>query len=248
MPATVQSATRAEGTAIREIPPPSADTAGAAGRPGAADRLIAGERTVGHDHGGIGHVDAEAEDATAGGRTAAREVCDGTAPGARGVPRARLPVRVELHNGQVIEIVDAAALPGAKIGYAVTAGFTDCRVAAERAARDGHGRTGTLEELLSAPPPALAPGLPPSAWLPVNVLSLIVAEPLATKERSMRTAQRDDVAGRVAGSPGTVLGPVAMALLASKVQSLTVSAPDEVSSMPPPNPAASRTTDGPRCR
>ena len=44
---------------------------------------------------------------------------------------------------------------------------------------------GVLEELLRAPPPALAPGLPPSAWLPVNVLLLIVAEPLATKERSM---------------------------------------------------------------
>jgi hypothetical protein len=50
---------------------PFADTAGAARRSGAADRLIAGERTVGHAHGSIGDVDAEAEDATAGVRTTA---------------------------------------------------------------------------------------------------------------------------------------------------------------------------------
>ena len=33
---------------------PFPDTAGAAGRPGAADSLIAGERTVGNEHGGGG--------------------------------------------------------------------------------------------------------------------------------------------------------------------------------------------------
>jgi hypothetical protein len=33
-------------------------------------------------------------------------------------------------------------------------------------------------ESLSAPPPALAPGLPPSAWFPANVLLLIVTEPV----------------------------------------------------------------------
>ena len=48
---------------------------------------------------------------------------------------------------------------------------------------------GVLEELLSAPPPALAPGLPPSAWLSVNVLSLIVAEPLRAKRKVDAAAQ-----------------------------------------------------------
>ena len=44
----------AEETAIDGDTAPFPDTAGAAGRPGAADSLIAGERTVGNDHGGVG--------------------------------------------------------------------------------------------------------------------------------------------------------------------------------------------------
>jgi hypothetical protein len=40
-------------------------------------------------------------------------------------------------------------------------------------------------ESLSAPPPALAPATPPSAWFPVNVLLLIVAVPVLKKETSM---------------------------------------------------------------
>ena len=40
------------------------------------------------------------------------------------------------------------------------------------------------------------------------------------------------------------LGPTAMASLSSKVLLVTVSAPDESSSMPPPNPAAGRIAKG----
>ena len=43
----------------------------------------------------------------------------------------------------------------------------------------------TLLELLIAPPPALAPGLPPSASFPINVLLLIVAEPVLARLRSI---------------------------------------------------------------
>ena len=61
----------------------------------------------------------------------------------RGQGRAQGQVVREsrIANDQAREIVDAAPLPGAKIDLAVTAGFADGRVVAERAARDGHGRT-----------------------------------------------------------------------------------------------------------
>ena len=49
----------------------------------------------------------------------------------------------------------------------------------------------TSLELLIAPPPALAPGLPPSASLPINVLLLIVAEPVRPDSgRSPRPMRR----------------------------------------------------------
>ena len=41
------------------------------------------------------------------------------------------------------------------------------------------------EELLSAPPPALAPGLPPWAWFPLNLLLLIVAAAVLSTKRLM---------------------------------------------------------------
>ena len=43
----------------------------------------------------------------------------------------------------------------------------------------------TSLELLIAPPPALAPGLPPCASLPMNLLSPIVAEPVLARSRSI---------------------------------------------------------------
>ena len=92
----------------------------------------------------------------------------------------------------------------------------------------------TLLELLSAPPPALAPGLPPSASLPSKVLLLIVAEPVLARFRSIAPPDAKMKEGLTMGS----LGPTAMASLPSKVLLLTVSVPDEddMSSMAPPNP------------
>ena len=68
-------------------------------------------------------------------------VCDGTAPGARGVPRARLSVSVELLTIKFAKLLMPPPCPEPKLYFAVTAGCTDGCVAAERAARDGHGRT-----------------------------------------------------------------------------------------------------------
>ena len=76
---------------------PFPDTAGAAGRPGAADSLIAGERTVGNGRGGGGtHRWARQKMPPPATALPFETVCDGTAPGASGVPMARLLVTVEL--------------------------------------------------------------------------------------------------------------------------------------------------------
>ena len=136
---------------------------GAAGRPGAADSLIPDERSVGNGRGGGGHAEDawEAEDAAAGGRTAVETVCDGTAPGAMGVPRARLFVSVELRTFKLAKLLIPPPCPEPKL-------FSPSPPAAPIAALPLSVQSVTvivtpkLLELLSAPPPALAPGLPPA--------------------------------------------------------------------------------------
>ena len=68
-------------------------------RPGAADRLIAGERAPGNEHGAAEEV--EAEDAAAGGRTVAQDRLRGNDIRCQGSSLARLPVRVESRTVRV---------------------------------------------------------------------------------------------------------------------------------------------------
>ena len=159
-------------------------------------------------------------------------VCDGTAPGARGVPRARLSVRVELRTVKLEKSLMPPPCPEPKLIDAVTAGCTDGCVAAERAARDGHGRTndGRIAERTAARTGA---GAAAERLVP-GKRAVTDRGRAGTDERNVDgTAQCEDVAGM---TEWDLLGPMAMALLASKVLLVTVSAPDELSSMPPPNP------------
>ena len=110
--------------------------------------------------------------------------CEGTTSAARGAALGQVVGQGRIANGQGADTVDAAALAGAVVGYAVPAGCTDGCVAV-RVQHVTVRVAPTSLELLIAPPPALAPGLPPSAWLPVKVLLLIVAEPVLARLRSM---------------------------------------------------------------
>src|SRR5271167_4609045 len=101
-------------------------------------------------------------------------VCDGTAPGARGVPWARLLESVELLTVKVAKLLMPPPCPEPKL-------VTPSPPAAPMAELPLSVQpvtvmvAPTLEELLIAPPPALAPATPPKAWFAVNVLLLIVA-------------------------------------------------------------------------
>ena len=95
-----------------------------------------------------------------------------------------------IENGQGADAVDAAALPRAEVVDAVATRGAQRGVAADRAVRDGHGRA-NVAGIADAPPPALAPGLPPSASLPVKVLFVIDAEPVLAKFRSKRRRCED---------------------------------------------------------
>ena len=111
-------------------------------------------------------------------------VWEGTTPGASGVPRATLPVRVELRTVKFPKLLIPPPCPEPKLSL-------PSPPAAPMAALPLSVQPVTVRvaptrlESLSAPPPALAPGLPPTASFSVNVLLVIVAGPVLAKETSM---------------------------------------------------------------
>ncbi len=163
----MQPTTRADGTAIKEIPPPSPTLPRyrLPRRPWA--RLPA--RVLSDTTAVAGTLEAQAEDAAAGDRAAAQDRLRGDGTGASGVPTAWLPVRVELRTIKLPKSLMAPPWPEPKFA-------SPSPPAAPMAELPLSVLPVTvmtapiLLELLSAPPPALAPGLPPAAWFPVNVL------------------------------------------------------------------------------
>ena len=109
-------------------------------------------------------------------------VCDGTAPGAKGVPWASLPPESRLITVKLAKSLMPPPCPEPKLVIP----SPPAEPMAELSLRVQPVTVivaPTLEELLIAPPPALAPAMTPWAWLPVNVLLLIVDVLVLLKKR-----------------------------------------------------------------
>ena len=70
-----------------------------------------------------------------------KTVCEGTASAARGVPWARLSVRVELRTVKVAKLLMPPPWPEPKLVMPSPPAAPMAALSLERAARDGHGRT-----------------------------------------------------------------------------------------------------------